>query len=394
MTSRNEEPAERFSLVAGGPFHGLLQRLGLLGEDRLPRMKAAIGLALVAWLLPGVTASVQSLVDPSYTGWDYFSDLTVYARFLVAIAVMIATERHADGRLELLARQFERARIIRDDALPVLRTALARAVRLSGSTLVEGVLAVAALVWSGLTTWFAVEIAGKSWEGTFAQSGVDLSWAGEVVRFVSNPLFLFLVLRWLWRFVLWAQLLFRISRMPLELAPLHSDRAGGLGFLAIYPTIFNGFFFALSCVVASSLLKDLRLVEHSSRDVWMAIGGWLVICLVLALGPLLVFTRRLYLAREEALLEYGRLGNQHHLAFHRKWVTGDRSAEDLLGHPDVSSMADLNSSIEAIEEMHLVPVDREAVFGVLAAAGVPMLAVAGTQISLAELLKWIAGAIF
>jgi len=30
-----------------------------------------------------------------------FADLTAYARFLVAIGVMIATERNADGRLEM-----------------------------------------------------------------------------------------------------------------------------------------------------------------------------------------------------------------------------------------------------------------------------------------------------
>jgi hypothetical protein len=246
MTSGAEEPVERFSLVAGGPFHGALRRMGPLGEDRLPTMKAAFGLALVAWLLPGLTAATQSLVDASYTGWDYFSDLTVYARFLIAIGLMIATERHADGRLELLARQFERAKIIGDDALPALRSELARADRLSASTLVEGVLATVALVWSGLTTRLAVEIAKNSWEGKVDSGGAEMSWAGE----------------------------------------------------------------------------------------------------------------------------------------------------ELLGHPDASSLADLNASLEAIEEMHLVPVDREAVLGVLVAAGLPMLAFAGTQIPFTELLKWIAGAIF
>lgn len=394
MVSAAEEPDERFSLVAGGPFHGLLRRLGLLGEDRLPLRRAALGLALVAWLLPGLIAAAQSLFDSTYQGWDYFTDLTVYARFLVAIAVMIATERHADGRLELLARQFDRANIIRDDGLLALRSALSAADRFSGSALAEGVLVAAAWVWSGLTTRLAVEIAGTGWEGRVSAGGAEMSWAGEAVRFFSNPLFLFLVLRWLWRLLLWTQLLFRISRMPLELAPLHSDRAAGLGFLAIYPSIFTGFLFALSCVVASSFLKDLSHVEHSSRMVWSGIAVWLLVCLLLSLGPLLVFVRPLFLAREGAMLEYGRLGNQHHLAFRRKWVAGNRSGEELLGHPDVSSLADLNSSIEAIEEMHLVPVDREAVMGVLAAAGAPMLAVAGTQIPLAELLKWIAGTIF
>ena len=211
---------------------------------------------------------------------------------------------------------------------------------------------------------------------------------------MSNPLFLFLVLRWTWRFLLWSQLLFRISRLPLLLSPPHPDRSAGLGFLAIYPTIFSGVLFALSCVVASAFLKDLSLVEHSSRTIWFAIGGWLAISVGILLGPLLVFSRPLYLVRERALLEYGRLGSQHHLAFHRKWIEGERGGEQLLGDPDISSVADLNASIATIETMRIVPVDRTAIQSLVTSAGVPMLAVMATQVPLLELLKWIAGALF
>ena len=52
------------------------------------------------------------------------------------------------------------------------------------------------------------------------------------------------------------------ARLPLQLTPLHPDRAAGLGFLAIYPSIFSGFVFALRWVVASSFLKDLSLQRH------------------------------------------------------------------------------------------------------------------------------------
>ena len=385
---------ERFSLVAGGPFHSVLSRLGLVGEDQLPLWRASFGIALVAWLLPALPAVVQSLVDDAYSGWGYFTDLTVYARFLVAIAVMVATERHADGRLEMLARQFREARLITDEGIPGYRAALDSADRLSSSGVAEGVIAALALIWSGFTARFVVALADSSWEGMDVGGDVQLSWAGVAASIVSNPLFLFLVLRWTWRFLLWSQLLFRISRLPLLLSPPHPDRSAGLGFLAIYPTIFSGVLFALSCVVASAFLKDLSLVEHSSRTIWFAIGGWLAISVGILLGPLLVFARPLYLVRERALLEYGRLGSQHHLAFHRKWIEGERGGEQLLGDPDISSVADLNASVETIETMRIVPVDRTAIQSLLTSAGVPMLAVMATQVPLLELLKWIAGAVF
>ncbi|MCU0248152.1 MAG: hypothetical protein MUC42_16410, partial [Bryobacter sp.] len=42
----------------------------------------------------------------------------------------------------------------------------------------------------------------------------------------------------------------------------------------IYPGIFNGFVFALSCVVASSMLKDLALERHGPDTIWLALAVW------------------------------------------------------------------------------------------------------------------------
>jgi hypothetical protein len=196
-----------------------------------------------------------------------------------------------------------------------------------------------------------------------------------------------------WWFLVWGVLLFRLSRLPLQLTPLHPDRAAGLGFLAIYPSIFSGFVFALSCVIASSMVKDLGLERHSAELVWFAIGGWLTFALILFLGPLLVFVAPLYATRERALLQYGRLASQHHLAFHQKWIGEARSGQDLMGSPDPSSASDLNASVQAVRDMRVVPVDAVAVIQLVVAAGIPMLAVVATQIPLEDLVKWLVGTI-
>jgi hypothetical protein len=393
MDPGSGDSADRFSLVAGGPFHAVLRRLGLLGADRLPTPRAAIGLALLAWLPPALLAVAQSLVDDRYSGWGFFADLTVYTRYLVAIWVMIATERYADGRIVILVRQFREARLLSDDGLPAFAAALTAADRRSSSALAEVVIVAAALVWSGLTAHYAVALAGSSWEGMVVDGEVALSWAGETARFVSTPLFLFLVLRWMWRFLVWMALLYRISRLQLQLTPMHPDRSAGLGFLAIYPSVFSGFVFALSCVVASAFLKELGLVRHSPETVWFALAGWLGVNLVLFLGPLLVFVGPLHAARERALLEYGRLANQHHLAFHRKWIGEARSGEDLMGSPDSSSASDLNAIVQVVRELRVVPIDGAAVVQLVVAAGVPLLAVVATQMPLVDLAKWIVGTI-
>lgn len=319
--------------------------------------------------------------------------MTVHTRYLIAIWMMVATERYADGRFVILARHFCEARLLSGDSLPAFESALATADRRTSSTLAEAIVIVVALVWPGVVASFTVELAGSSWEGMLVGSEVVLSWAGETARFLSTPLFSFLVLRWIWRFLVWGTLLYRISRLPLQLTPLHPDRAAGLGFLAIYPSIFSGFVVALSCVVASSFLKDLSLERHNPETVWIAIAGWLVITLILFLGSLLVFVRPLYAARERALLDYGRLASQHHLAFHQKWIGEARSGQDLLGFADASSAADLTASVEVAQALRIVPVDLIAVIQLVVAAGVPMLAVVATQVPLGDMAKWLVGTI-
>jgi hypothetical protein len=382
----------RFSLVVGGPIHGLLRRLLLTGADELPTWRGALALALLAWLPPALLAVAQTLVDDRYSGWGFFTDWMVHTRYLIAIWIMIATERYADGRLIALTQHFRQARILSDKDQPAFKALLAVADRRSASAPAELIILAAALVWSGVTAHYTVDLTGSSWQGTVVAGGESvLSWAGQTTRFLSTPLFLFLGLRWIWRFMVWTALLFRISRLPLQLMPLHPDRSAGLGFLTIFPSIFSGFIFALSCVVASAMLKDLASVQHSPETVWFALAGWLLICLGLVIGPLLVFAGPLYAVRERALLEYGRLANQHHLAFHRKWIEEARRGEEIMGSPDPSSASDLNATVEAVLQLRLVPVDFPTVLQLMVAAGVPLLAVVFTQISLGNLINWIAG---
>jgi len=396
MTGKPESgdnPRLHFSLVLGGPFHRLLGHARLAGDDGLPTMRAGLVLAFLAWLPPALLAVTQTLIDPGFDGWGFFADWTVYTRYLVAITVMIATERYADGRIALLIRHFRDAHLVPGTSREGFANALARADRRSASAYAELVILIIALAWPGVVADFAVALAGVSWEGLLVGGEAHLSWAGAYARYVSTPIFVFLVLRWVWRFIVWTALLRAISRLSLRLTPLHPDRAAGLGFLAIFPSIFSGLVFALGCVVASSFLKDLGLEQHSAEVVWFAIAAWVVIVLLVFVGPLSLFTHPLYLAREKALLEYGRITSRHHLAFQRRWLDDDKDAEELLGEPDASSVSDLNASLQAIEGMRLLPVDRAALIQLLLAAGVPMLAVVASHLQALELLKVVVGSL-
>lgn len=159
------------------------------------------------------------------------------------------------------------------------------------------------------------------------------------------------------------------------------------------PFHFSGFIFALSCVVAAAFLKELTAVQYSTQVIWFAVAGWLVMILLLFIGPLLVFVGPLYRLREQAILDYGRLASHHHLAFHRKWVVNERSGEELMGSSDPSSASDLNQSVQAVQNIRVFPVDRFTVMQIVLAAGAPMLFVITHQLPFIELVKWVVGAI-
>jgi hypothetical protein len=388
--SERVAPDTSFSLVAGGPFYLILRRLGLIGADQLTTLRTAAVLALFAWLPPALLAVAQSLVDSGYHGWGYFADLTVPTRYLIAIWAMVATERYADSRFKILGRQFRDAGLLSRDSLPRYEAALAIADRRSSSWIAEGIIVAVAIVHSGVIMRVVISLSGSSWEGAMVGGQAQLSWAGTLVRYVSNPLFLFLTLRWIWWFLVWGGLLFRISRLPLHLIPAHPDRAAGLGFLAVYPSVFSGFSFALSCVISSAILKDLTLEQRPPEIVWFAIAAWLALNLMLFLGPLLVFAKPLFAARERALLEYGRMATRQHVTMHRKW-TGKPEDESPAESPALPSTGELNTTIQSIREMGYTPVNRMAVTQIVIAAGLPLLPVVLTLVPLDNLIKWALG---
>lgn len=136
------------------------------------------------------------------------------------------------------------------------------------------------------------------------------------------------------------------------------------------------------------MIEDIRLAHPNADTVWWSMAFSLGFCAVLLLGPELVFVPPLYGLRERALVDYGRLASQRHMAFHRKWTDPAISGEQLLGSEDPSSASDLNATIEAVQQIRLLPLDWSALQQLAVAAGTPMLAVAATQIPLAEIGGW------
>ena len=201
------------------------------------------------------------------------------------------------------------------------------------------------------------------------------------------------LLRWLWRFVTLTWLMFQLSRIPLQLSVLHPDRTGGLSFLALYPTVFNGLLFAVGSALAASFIRDLSAESIAVETVQFAVAAWIGFVLVIVVGPLAAFVPCLSALKSNAVVRYGHLATEFHQGLERKWLGSGATAGDLLASNDASTAADLNAIVASIWDMRVIPVDRSTVLSVALAAGIPMLAVLAKQMPLEELARSLVSAV-
>lgn len=393
--AERHDTEERFSLVAGGPFNALLRRVGLLAEDQLPSAAAALCLALFAWLVPAALAVAQSIADPAYHGLLYFQDLSTLARYFVAVAAMLLSERRADARTLHIVNEFRRGQLLPEVGRAVFRRRVASADYWSTAPIVEAALLVAAWFASGKAMALTIGLERIGWE-ELAQDGSALSWAGVVAQHFSGTLFFFFAFRWLWRLGTWSVLLFHVSRLPLQLRALHPDRCGGLGFLSLYPGVFRGFVFALSCVLATLLLKDLEMgsdrIAVTMDLVRGVIAAWALVVALLFLAPLLVFYEPLFDLREEALRLYGNRSMdwlEHHEG---SWGInrGNNQSRQSSGAL-TPGIGEIENAFAIINSLRAVPLDRTTVIHLYVAALAPLIVVAASRIPIRELLARVAG---
>jgi hypothetical protein len=105
---------------------------------------------------------------------------------------------------------------------------------------------------------FAADQDRGHWAITRENNESQLTYAGWWFVLVSSPLLQILLFRWFWRFYLWTEFLFRVSRINLNLQPAHPDMAGGLGILKNGESSFILIFVAFGAMLSVSLADQMR----------------------------------------------------------------------------------------------------------------------------------------
>lgn len=376
-----------FSLVLGGPLFRLCRRSHLSGAtlERLGRRVVVI--TLFAWVPLMLLSVFEGHALGGAIKVPFLQDIEANARFLVALPVLIVAELVVHRRISPLVRKFVDRRIVVTEDLPRFDAAVNSALSARNSIAMEATLL--ALVYTvGLWTWRnQIALGEATWYALPDATHLHLTLAGYWYAFVSIPLFQFILLRWYMRLVIWFRLLWQISRLNLHLTAAHPDGAGGIGFLGKSSYAFAPILFAegtlLSGLIASRVLHE----GQSLTSFKMEAAGLVFFFVLFIFGPLLMFTPLLEHAQRKGSAQYGLLANRYIFGFEDKWISGGVPATgELLGTPDIQSLADLGHSCSMVEDMRIVPFGLQDVTRLAVVTVAPLLPLMLTMFSPQELL--------
>jgi hypothetical protein len=340
-----------------------------------------VAIVLLVWVPPFLLSLVAGEL---YGGVrvPFLHHLSAHARLLGALPLLLLAEVIVHERISAVVRQFIAQGIVPPEQRSQFGEILRSSTRIAHSTVPEVLLALVAFTL-GHWLWIQrVALPVDTWYGRPTTEGVDLTPGGYWYAFVSLPIIRFIVYRWYFRLAIWYRLLWKVSRLPLNLNPAHPDLAAGLGFLSQSVIAFAPLLVAHT-ISASGLIGDQ--IWHRGLDLphfkW-EIGVLVAVLLLMVTVPLLFFTPALARARRRGLRDHGIFAARYVNEFDRKWIVPSDPKPSPLGSQDIQSLADLGTSFTVLRETRVVPIGKRSVVNVGILIVLPLLPLALTMMPL------------
>jgi hypothetical protein len=386
---RGREGAEiEFSLSRGGLAYPLFRRLGLFADAKKPVVQASILIVVLTWLPLAILSTLEGTAWGNAVTTPFFRDISVGARFLVALPIFILATMVVDRRLSWAVNSFVGLGMVSSAQRAAFDAPLNQLAKRRNSVLPELILVLISfgLAWESGHSPLAE--ATSSWMAVGSAPPFRRTVAGIWLDFVSMPICMLFILTWLWRILLWADFLRQTAKLDLRLLPTHPDRAAGLGFLGEVQQIFGVVLAPIGVMVAAKMAVLVQQGAWSIDAAKTPIAVMLVLGLLVAFGPLLPFAPMLARVRREGIEVYGGLAQDYVREFDRKWVRGEGGdKEEMLGTGDIQSLADIGNSFSVIREMKVVPIEVRHVLAVVALMYLPMIPIIATVVPIQKMVS-------
>ena len=381
----------------GGLMYRFMHRCFLHWGIHLSVGHRIFGFLVITWVPLLLFALIEGRALGSGPQGSLLQDFGTYARFFLAVPLLILAESVVGPRLTRAGSHFVHGGFVRPEDYPTFDQAIARVKRWRESSLAEliilGIAIAGAWLFTPETVTGETIAAWRSPNAPGTQLGVSLTalW----YRLIALPILQFFWYRWLWRLLIWASFLWSVSRLHLHLVGTHADQAGGLGFLGTAHTSMGIFAVALSSVLSAEAASLMVFQKAAIETFQVPFIVLLVVVELMFLGPLLMFMPILIRTRLAWLRDYSLLVDRYNRSFHEKWIAGKGLADEpLLGSADIQSLADLGGSFEYIRSMKVVPFNLRVVIQLALVTSLPCLPLLLLVMPIDKILDLLTKAVF
>lgn len=382
-----------FQLSSGGLIYWLFIRGHLLEPGKYHTKRRIFLFCGLSWLpLMLLSAYEGNLINSDITV-SYIYDIKPYIRYLIALPLLIAADAVIDPLIAMVIRYINSSDILPEDGKPAFNKAFQILDRRNNSFVADVVIIgfTFLISWSYLANLDRLDVylAESSWASILKDDHYDITYAGWWFLFISSPLLQIMLFRWLWRFFIWCEFLFRVSRIKLALEPTHPDLSGGLGILKNSQNAFIIIFVALGTMLSVSLAQDILYTDDTVTLAEPVILGFIVTSLVITSLPLLFFSHQLIMAKLQGRVVYGVLGYKLSRAFDEKWgkTMDSKTGRNLLDVTDNSSVCDYSDIYDAVKNMRFIPITLREYLVQAVLLMVPFVPLIFLEMSFTDLVK-------
>ncbi|HQW01818.1 MAG TPA: hypothetical protein PLR30_05040 [Saprospiraceae bacterium] len=382
---------DNYSFIDGGLFRKVQMKLGVHNHQGI----LALAGIVFAWLPLVVFTTIHgTLYDGAAT--PFLQDVAMHARILIALPVLILIRNVIGIKTTAAIKYMSDSLLDSEERHQMVSVTLPKMRRLACSSLTELILIllIVASVFSLTRSGAYGELLGgaSTWKFTSESGQSMMTLAGKWAFYISIPFFQFLLLQWIWRYIVWIMLLFRFSRLPLLLLPTHADRAGGLGILILAQRSFSFIFVAGSLVISGQLIVHIMNAPDDILMVQRVGIGYIILCVILLLLPLVFFIDKLVKIKQIGLLHMSKLGTDMSRVFESEWLN-DQSLEKRIEdkHVDPSMAYDYASMYDNIQQLRVVPVTLRDIASLVLTIALPFIPILFVYYSAAEVLQKIIG---
>lgn len=372
--------------IWGGPFHEFQTKLKLESESKTLAHRKLVFFCLVAWFPLLILSAIFSVAYNPALQVSLLTDYVVWARFFVALPILILAERIIKFHVSRALTQLFKTGIISDNNVMEYESILSKIYKIRESKLSEIIILIIAYILT-LVVWRNYDQSNLTPTWIFSEEG-GLTIPGYWYYIVSAPIFQFILYRMLWKFFLWVYFLYRLSKIDLNLVATHPDLSGGLQFIGTTNIYFGILGTAQCCIASAQIAQWVSIGRYQLSDQYSTILIDVLVASFLLMLPIVVFLPKLYNLRLQGKRDYSIVSMNYVRLFEEKWIKGvNPDNEKILGSGDVQSLADLYNSYAIVDQIRTIPIKPRLLLNLVIIIAIPFAPLAFFAIPPEEILK-------